>query len=56
MERIKIGDFDENGEPINWEFDCFWTVPVIEIKENGQTFWGGYSVAELREIKKKSIT
>ena len=48
---LKIGYFDDNGNPLGWHFDCLGKdIPEIAISESGEVLWAGYSIEELREI------
>jgi len=47
---LKIGFIDIDGNPINWTFDCQDIIPAIEIDNQGNKYFAGYSIDELRVI------
>jgi hypothetical protein len=49
---VKVGDFDENGKPIRWVFDC-GNAGCMDIG-NLKTIFAGYTVDELKEIYAQS--
>ncbi len=46
---IKIGSFNSEGRPVEWEFDCHNNVPAIQYS-SGALLYGGYSINELRAL------
>lgn len=48
-EIIKAGYIDENGKPQNWIINCRGNRPAIEVLENGEALYGGYTIKELSE-------
>lgn len=49
-EIVKVGCFNENGNPSGWHFDIGGKIPAITLKEDNNHLWAGYTVAELKEI------
>jgi hypothetical protein len=45
----RVGDI-VNGEPTGFVFDCCETIPAIEITDDGQILYGGYTADELESI------
>ena len=52
---VKIGDV-RNGKGYGWEFDCSSTPDAAgtQVFENGEALYGGYTFAELVNIKKEA--
>jgi len=48
----KIGYVDENNQPQEWTIDCGGNamIPALEITDNGEFIYAGYSVDELKTI------
>jgi hypothetical protein len=45
-----IGGVSDDGELLNWNFDCKGNIPVTSIELDGSVRYAGWTVEELRQI------
>ena len=51
---ITVGDFGQFGQPTGWEFRITDPLmPALEITAGGEIIYGGYTVQELKDIKRR---
>ena len=43
---LTYGGF-RDGLPVGWHFDCRGNLPGIELTEDGNLYWAGYSLMDL---------